>query len=73
MEWRGGGEGVELGHGVVQDQATFDGLEAIGDERGDMSSTQRVDGGGTVEAQSDMARMMERLSRATESVLVVAR
>ena len=35
-----------------------------------MSSTQRVDGGGTVEAQSDMARMMERLSRATESVLV---
>ena len=38
-----------------------------------MSSTHRVDGGGTVEALSDMARMIERLRRATESVLVVAR
>ena len=34
MEWRGGGVGVEPGHGVVQDQTTFDGLEAISDERG---------------------------------------
>jgi hypothetical protein len=38
-----------------------------------MSSTQRVDGGGTTDAQSDMALMMDRLRRATESVLVVAR
>ncbi len=34
MEWRGGGVGVEPGHRVVQDQTTFDGLEAISDERG---------------------------------------
>ena len=26
--------GVELGHRVVQHEATFDGLEAIGDQRG---------------------------------------
>ena len=37
-----------------------------------MSSTFRADGGGTVEAQSDMALMIARLRRATESVLVVA-
>ena len=41
--------------------------------RRNMSSTQRVDGGGTTDAQSDMALMMDRLRRATESVLVVAR
>ena len=34
LERRGGGVGVESGHGIVQDQATFDGLEAISDERG---------------------------------------
>ena len=38
-----------------------------------MSYTHRVDGGGTVQALSDMAWMIERLRRATESVLVVAR
>ena len=38
-----------------------------------MSSTFRADGGGTVEAQSGMALMIERLRRATESVLVMAR
>ena len=33
LNWNGG-VGVEPGHGVVQDQATFDGLEAISDKRG---------------------------------------